>query len=206
MTDAMEPIAVEEAPAPVAQVPPTPVPIMDGEAPLSNAQPVWQFVLLYICVPLYDIIWFYRNWHLLKRERRLHVVPLIRALLSAFFSVPFMRNAFTLATERGYETNESPFQLAMLYSAIVITCIAINIFRLIIHDRTLIHTLIMITISTAKCLFLIPTVKALNHYWQYEQPGYRPRSQLSPGAIVGIIVGVFWWYDILASTIRYSTP
>jgi len=192
-----EPVASPAPPVPSVLPPPPPqqpLVIPGQRLPYSNAQPVWQFVLLNVCTfTLYHIIWFYRNWHLLKAQRGLRVTPLVRAIFAPLFAWGFFRALRHLVGPRYYWPFGfiGPEILATIYFSLVI----INyLFDFIdretgyMGDMTALSWVIFV-VGFSMMLPLIPAVRALNVYWANKQPGQPMRNSLSAGAIVIVIIG-----------------
>ena len=174
--------------------PPPPPPHLQGlpvpatQQPYSNAQPVWQFILLNLCTfTLYEIVWFYRNWHVLKAQRDLRVTPLVRAIFAPLFSWRFFAELEGLAG-RGYIWPLPPSTLATCYFLLTLTGRLLE--RLDnTSDEVTGLTLLAVVIGLSTTFTLLPAVRALNEFWASEQPGQPLRTSLSGGAIAVIIIG-----------------
>lgn len=186
-------LPVMPPPPPVPSVippPPPPQQLTDPTQtlPYSNAQPVWQFILLNLCTfTLYHIVWFYRNWHLLKRERGLRVTPLARTIFAPLFAWSFFSEVQQLAGSR-YAWRISPSTLATLYFILLLFARILDRLGSWSPEMTTIPKLWLMA-TLCSFLPLIPAVCALNAFWAEEQPGQPIRHSLSPGAIGVVIIG-----------------
>lgn len=164
----------------------------------SNVHPVWQFVLLSVLTfGGYFIVWFYRNWSLLRERRGLHITPAARAFFSPFFGVAFYKELAGLVGHTGYAFKTPPESLGSFY----ICCMVISriIDRITQRQSNLALEVVSIVIFLGAVASLTPAVKALNAFWRHEQPGYPERRRLSGGAwLVAILGGLLWVSFIFA--------
>jgi len=172
--------------------------------PYSNAQPVWQFILLNLCtLTLYQFVWFFRNWYLLKIELGLHINPLGRTIFAPLFSWSFFSNVKRLAgADYAWPLGiAGPPFFAMLYTILVVFGYTIDRVNRDSNDIAALTFLSMI-LSFSTILPLVPAVQALNTYWEKEQPGRPMRRSLSAGAIVTVVIGAMVLLVMLSELIR----
>lgn len=187
---------VSSPPLPESNTLPPPPPqqqlIIPGQRlPYSNAQPVWQFVLLNICTfCLYQLAWFYFNWHLLKTQRRLKVTPIARSIFAPLFIWSFLLELQQLV-KSSYTWPLDEFGPLVLATCYFLQILLARILQFVDNEMEGISalTLIMLLVSYSTILPLIPAVRAVNVFWANKQPGQPMRNSLSAGAIVTVVIG-----------------
>jgi len=176
-------------------LPPPPPPqqlIIPGQRlPYSNAQPVWQFILLNLCtLTLYQLVWIFRNWYLLKTKGLMRGNPVAYTIFIPLLSWNFFEGVKKLAGS--YYTwplgVAGPPVFATIYFLLIVFG---RVFDRLDRTNDEISGLayLAMLISFSAILPLIPAVHALNAYWANEQPDRPIRNSLSAGAIVTVIIG-----------------
>ena len=60
--------------------------ISEETKPLFFQVSVGKFILMSICtIGIYEVYWFYKNWHTIREKRGNNISPLVRALFSPFW-------------------------------------------------------------------------------------------------------------------------
>ena len=140
----------------------------------SKIVPIWKFIFLsVITAGIYESYWFYKTWEFLREKDKLDISPFWRAVFSPIFAVSNAEHVLKLANRENYPEKYSP------------TIIGISFFILNALWR-LPDPYWLISYFTF--LPMIPIVKAMNFYWQKENP-YSPLKNFSWWQIILIIFG-----------------
>lgn len=208
MTEERTESAAPEAAAPpesVAQtiptrIPPTPIPVLGEPREFSSAQPVWQFVLLSVCsFGLYHLVWFYRNWHLLKAHRHLRVTPLLRTIFAPIFVFSFYRSLFEITRPERDRSLGTVYAAGYFFTNLLSYVLGQLTGRHSLESILSLLTILILVLCIVNALCLVPAVRALNSFWEQQQPGLPMRRRLSGGAWVVIILGGLFWLLVLSS-------
>ena len=143
-------------------------------------QPVWAFCLLsFFSFGLYPLYWFYKNWRFFKELYGYDIYPVWRAIFSVLFAHALLGRINDLAVEKGHPgTNSDAYATGYVIMAIIQR----------ILDRTLPVPWVLFAVLLPPFLFLIPSVRQLNHLYEQAYPNaYRP--VFSPGEFVLLAVG-----------------
>ncbi len=148
----------------------------------SNAQPVWQFILLSaLTFGVYLIIWFNRNWRQLKAHKNLNIRPGLRTvglfvpILNLVLIYKLLRSIRDFSKEIGLEKLFSPGWI--IFWLIVFSAVGYSA---------------PVPYKFLNYLVLIPlgmVQRDFNSYWKNEQSGLPIRKKLSGGQIVILIIG-----------------
>jgi len=154
----------------------------------SEVQPVWQYVLLQFCtIGIYDLVWFYRTWSLLKERHRLHVSPGARAIFREFFGIHLCREIYKLCADAGQKPNWSPVAVGSIF---IVSDIIGNLCGRQESPLAFLAGLVFFTISVS---VRVQVVQSLNQFWLQEQPDLPVRTRLSGRAWVVVIFGSLFW-------------
>lgn len=166
--------------------------------PESGHQPVWQFLLLSICsFGIYEVVWFYRNWCVLRDHRNLNITALARAIFSPFFLISFHREVGALAVSAGGKIRHSPVLLGIAYWMAMFASRSMD--RIAVQVESAVGvTLLANAFFVVGLLTLVPAVQNLNTYWRHAVPDHEERRGLSPGAWAVTILGSLWWLVVIA--------
>lgn len=159
--------------------------------PYSNAQPVWQFILLNLCtLTFYQLVWFLRNWYLLKTKGLMRGNPVAYTIFVPLLSWNFFEGVKNLAGSNytwplGFA---GPPVFATIYFLLIVFG---RVFDRLdkTNDEVSGLTYLAMLIGFSAILPLIPAVQGLNAYWANEQPDRPIRNSLSAGAIITVIIG-----------------
>lgn len=147
----------------------------------SRVLPVWKFVLLsVITFGIYELIWFYRYWKLLKEEKSLKISPFWRTLFAPFFAGSITGHLKEFLAEKGV----SKEILAPCDS----TLIGITYFVILILYK-LPDPYWLISLFTFAPM--LPLVKATNAYWQKEEQNLASKK-FTWWQMILIILGIIW--------------
>jgi len=142
----------------------------------SRIIPIWKFILLsVITFGIYEVIWFYRNWKLLKNETGLKITPLLRALFAPIFAGSLAWYLEKYLKEKDILCKFSPTFIGIYYFIIVILWKLPDPYSLL---------------SLFTFMPLLPLVNSLNKYWQKEEQNLAPKK-FTWWQIILIILGVF---------------
>lgn len=60
--------------------------ISERTEPIFFQVSVGRFIIMCICtIGIYEVYWFYKNWHFIRESRQNNISPIVRALLSPFW-------------------------------------------------------------------------------------------------------------------------
>lgn len=142
---------------------------------LSRIIPVWKFILLsVITFGIYELVWSYMNWRLLKDEKKLDISPFWRS-----FFAPLFTGSLAKQIKKYLEGKNSPCD----YSP---TFIGISYFILSISWK-LSDPYWLIAFFTF--LPVLPLVKSMNTYWQKEEQNL-PFAKFTWWQIILVILGI----------------
>lgn len=154
----------------------------------SEVQPVWQYALLEFCTfGLYDWIWYYCTWRLLKERHRLQITPAARAIFRDLFAIHLCREVFKLSADAGYKPSWRPVSLG--WSCIILDGLAGG-FN---NQKISVLVLVGVVFFVGSIWIRFPLVRALNDFWRQEQPQLPERTRLSGRAWVVVIFGSLFW-------------
>jgi hypothetical protein len=151
----------------------------------SNVQPIWRFCFLYIVTfGVYAIAWHHKQWKLIKDRGNLRIPPgaWVRGILFGLFMYILCRRISALAEDRGYKERFSAFSLtAFLWFSNFLGRLPspfwfLTFFSVIPH---------------------IPVLKAVNYYWEQEQPGLPIRKNFTGREFVWLGFGGVLWVLVL---------
>ena len=150
-----------------------------GDGQFSNIMPVWKFCTLYLFTGgLYQIPWAHKQWKMFKERETLNISAWFRAWFFAFYVYSLAHKSFAIAEEQGYRNKPSAFQVTFFYWIfIVLTRLPDPLWL----------------ISTFSFIPLLTILKAMNYYWEQQQPDLPIRESFTGREIVWIIVGVILW-------------
>jgi len=152
----------------------------------SNVIPKWKFIfLIIITFGFYEIIWFYRTWKFFKEKDKLNISPFWRAIFSIFFIYSLFKRILALAKKEGYKKTYSAGNLTV-------------VFILIAFSGYLTEPLHLI--SYLSFLPLIPSLLAMNFYWNKKNPKL-PAKTFYLWQIILIII----WIGLIGLGIFVST-
>jgi hypothetical protein len=145
----------------------------------SNVMPVWKFCfLMIITLGLYLWPWCHKQWKFLKDRENLNINPWVRALFFAFTMHSLAKKVFVLAERQGYREKPSAFQVTLIYWICIVLFQLPGIFKLV----GLFYVVPLLTI-----------LKAVNYYWEQEQPNLPIRESFTGGEVAWIVFGAIYW-------------
>ena len=141
----------------------------------SKIIPIWKFILLsVITFGIYELIWFYRNWKFLKEKNKMNISPFLRAVFAPLFAASIAKHILELLKEKNYQPQYSSTTIGISYFVISALWRLPDPYWLI---------------SFFTFLPMIPIVKAMNIYWQKENPDL-PLKNFLWWQIILVIFGV----------------
>ena len=158
----------------------------------SRVLPIWKFILLsLITTGIYEFIWFYRHWKLLKEEKGLDIYPFWRV-----FFAPLLAGSITKYLKNFLaEKNVSKELLTSCNPKLIgITYFILSILWRLPDPYWLISFFTFIP--------MLPLIKATNAYWEKEDK-HLPSKKFTWWQIVLISIGIFW---LIISTIGTFMP
>lgn len=145
----------------------------------SNVMPVWKFCFLYIITyGLYQIPWGHKQWKFLKQKDNLNIKPWLRALFFPLTMYGLAKKIFVLAEKQGYKENPSAFQITSIYS-----------FFWVLYFLPAPLWLI----ALFACVPLLTILKAVNYYWEQQQPNLPVRESFTGREVTWIVFGTILW-------------
>lgn len=163
-----------------------------GSQRFSNAQPVWQFVLLaLITFGIYEIYWFYRNWKHLKFHNNLDISPgwrtvgLFVPILNIVLIYKQFKNIRDFTKEAGCDIHLSPGWITVSY-------IALGLLANLPDPFWLLGFLGVVPLAVVQGV--------LNSYWEKEQSQLVVRKGLSGGQVALLVFGAIFWIIVLIGT------
>lgn len=141
----------------------------------SNVMPVWKFCFLcIITLNMYQLPWGHKQWKFLKDRENLNINPWLRGYFLPFTMYHLAKKVFVLAEREGYRKKPSAFQVTLIYW--VIFCLAP-----------------ILRIGLFSFIPLLTILKAVNYYWEQEQPNLPVRDSFTGREVIWIIFGIFIW-------------
>ncbi|MBW4627987.1 MAG: hypothetical protein KME49_21365 [Brasilonema octagenarum HA4186-MV1] len=150
--------------------------INNGE--LSNIMPLWKFCTLYIfTLGIYQLPWAHKQWKFLKERNNPKISAWFRSWFLPFYLYSLSQKLFALAEEQGYREKPSPFRVTFFYW----------IFYVLDFHNSLQLVWLLSFIP------LLTVLKAVNYYWQQQQPNIRVNESFTGREIVWMVFGVILW-------------
>jgi hypothetical protein len=147
----------------------------------SDAQPVWQLVLLSVLtMSIYNLRWFYRTWKQLKQDRDLdmspglHTLGLFVPILNIVLVLNLLREIKEYNEEAGIDARYAP-------GAVLAGFIAANLLIWLPAPWWTLSLLSVIPLAFAQ--------RALNGYWRARQPALSVRRALTGGQVATVVAG-----------------
>lgn len=150
----------------------------------SNIQPVWKFIFLYIITyGVYQIPWGHKHWKFIKEREGLKINAWLRSWFLPFTLFWLAKRIFALAEEQGYRKKPSPAAITSLFwFFVVLEALPGDFISLI---------------SLLSFLPLLTLLKAVNFYWEKEQPNLPIRKFWTSGEIAWTVFGGIFWVFVL---------
>ncbi|WP_088242382.1 hypothetical protein [Calothrix rhizosoleniae] len=156
----------------------------------SNVMPVWKFCTLYLFTGgLYQLPWAHKQWKMFKERETLNLSAWFRAWFFPFYLYSLAQKAFAIAEEQGYREKHSPFWVTLVYWIFLVLQTLPSVWGLI---------------SIFAILPLITVLKAMNYYWEQQQPDLPIQESFTGREIVWIIIGVILWLFIIIGLLTES--
>ncbi|TAG19044.1 MAG: hypothetical protein EAZ32_12710 [Cytophagia bacterium] len=165
---------------------------LDNEFIIRNGKvykPEVFFALCFLTFGLYAIWWNYRVWRFFKEKEDLNILPAARALFSLFFIYSLLSKINAEAVKKGGQKVSYGLYAAFF----IITSLFAYLVGRVFPDS-------MVIFFFPYYIFLIPSVKQLNFYWESEASEIVPRV-MSTGAKIALIIGSIFWLLFLAAFI-----
>ncbi|MCF6276691.1 MAG: DUF4234 domain-containing protein [Candidatus Magasanikbacteria bacterium] len=125
--------------------------------------PINNFILLsLITFGIYELVWFYRGWKLLKNKKKMNINPFWRAFFSPFYAGDFAKNFQEFLKDKDLKIEKSDSKnIGMIYFILSILYILPNPFWMI---------------SFFTFIPLLPLVKNMNRFYKVENPKLKPKK------------------------------
>ena len=142
----------------------------------SPEVPVGRFILLsLITFGIYELVWFYRNWKLLQKRRKLENFSVLACIFCFSFFAGSIAGTFTkFLNKKHIETDYSATGIGIFYFILAILWRFPDPYSLI---------------SSFTFIPMLPLVKAMNRYWQKELQNAQPKK-FTWWQIILIILGI----------------
>ncbi len=146
----------------------------------SNVMPVWKFCLLYIItLGLYQLPWCHKQWKFLKDRENLNINPWVRAIFFQFTMYSLAKKVFVLAERQGYREKPSAFQVTLIYWICIVLAQLVFVLGLF------------------SVVPLLTILKAVNYYWEQEQPNLPVRDSFTGREVAWIVFGAIFWFLVI---------
>ncbi|MDQ2099287.1 MAG: hypothetical protein QQW96_16785 [Tychonema bourrellyi B0820] len=153
----------------------------------SNVMPVWKFCfLMIITFGLYELPWCHKQWKFLKDRENLNINPWVRAVFFLFTMHNLAKKVFVLAEKQGYRERPSAFQVTLIYWIFFILSFLPDPFWLI---------------SFFGVVPLLTILKAVNYYWEQEQPNLPVRKSFTGREVAWIVFGAILWLLVIIGSL-----
>ncbi|MGH9369851.1 MAG: trypsin-like peptidase domain-containing protein, partial [Thermoanaerobaculia bacterium] len=165
-------------------VPPPPGrgPSVEGRR-YSDAQPIWQLVLLWVSTfGFYGIRWFYRTWKQLKRDRDLDMSPGLHTL-GLFVPILNLVLVFNLFKEIKEYAEDARIIVRWAPGPLVAAFVGLNLLWKLPPPWWAFSLLSVCLLAAAQA--------TLNRYWSVRQAGVPVRRRMSGGQFAAVVVGGF---------------
>lgn len=149
----------------------------------SDAQPLWQLVLLSIATfSFYNIRWFYRTWKQLKRNHDLDMSPGLHTV-GLFVPILNIVLAFNLFKEIKEYAEDAGKTVRWAAGPLVAVFVGMNLLWRLPPPWWAFALL---------SVFVLAAVQStLNGYWAVRQPGLQPRRGMTGGQVAAVVLGGF---------------
>ncbi len=145
------------------------------KAKFSQVLPIWKFILLtFATLWIYEMVWFYRNWKLLKEEQGLKISPFWRAVFAPLFAESIAYHLRKYLKEKDSPCDFSPTIIGVSYFVIAILTTLPNPYWLI---------------AFFSFVPMLPLVNSMNTYWQKEEQGL-PVRKFTWWQIILVAIGI----------------
>jgi hypothetical protein len=149
----------------------------------SNVMPVWKFCFLYIItLGLYQLPWCHKQWKFLKEKDNVNINPWLRAWFLPFTMYGLAKKIFVIAEKQGYRENPSAFQITLIYWFF-------NVLSNLPAPLSL--------IALFSCVPLLTILKAVNYYWEQQQPHLPVRESFTGREVTWIVFGAIFWLLVI---------
>lgn len=143
----------------------------------SKVVPTGKFILLsVITFGIYELVWFYRNWNLLKEDKGLKISPFWRAFFAPFFAGSIAGHLQKYLKEKDSPCDYSPGMIGLSYFIIFILWRLPDPYWLI---------------SFFTFIPMLPLVNAMNSYWQKEEKNLALKN-FNWWQIILIVLAIIW--------------
>lgn len=163
-----------------------------------------KFSLLFLStLGIYELYWQYRNWHGLKQNRGLNVIPALRALFSLFFFGSLLKHANNELGEEHASRHLSVVPLTTLY--VITTLVSHGADRIAAKMETYSALdFISLALFPVIWLILLSTQKAIN--LSQNDPDGETNSSITWANGIWMFLGTLLWLAILAGISSYVAP
>jgi hypothetical protein len=141
-------------------------------------------VMLFVTFTLYELVWFYKNWALV-RERGEPVMPLMRAIFAVFFCY----DLFSRVRSHGHPA-AAHLPAGLLATGWIVFTVAGNLLDRLISPETFpaVYAATLVVLF-ASVFFLVPVQNAVNAINRAEAPDHDPNERFTALNWVWIVVG-----------------
>jgi hypothetical protein len=153
---------------------------------ISRVIPTWKFILLsVITFGIYELVWFYRNWKLLKQEKDLKISPFWRAWFAPFWAGSIAGHLQKYLKEKNIPCDYSSTLIGISYFIIFILWRLPDPYWLV---------------SFFTFIPMLPLVNSMNEYWQKEEQNLPPKK-FTWWQIILLILGIILLILIIIGTV-----
>jgi len=141
----------------------------------SRVMPLGKFIIMCLATfGIYELVWFYKNWTLLKEEKGLKISPFWRAVFAPIWIFVLTGKLQMYLKEKNSPSNFSPITIAVLYFVLSASWKMPNPYSVI---------------SYLSFVPVLTLVSAMNIYWQPIDQGL-PTKKLTWWQLILVIMGL----------------
>jgi hypothetical protein len=131
-------------------------------------------VMLLVTFTLYQLVWFYKNWTLV-RSRGEQVIPVLRTIFAVFFCYALFDRVRSRAAQVGIA-----LPAGLLATGWIVCTVATNVLdRVVPPERFPAVYTVTLLLLVASVLFLLPVQQAINAINRAEAPDHDPNERFT---------------------------
>lgn len=140
---------------------------------------------------LYEVFWYFNNWHAIKEHDKLNISPIGRAIFAFFFCYPLFKRIRATADSRQLRAPLPAGPLAAGWIFFTVLAGLPDPFWLV---------------SFFSVLFLLPVQKTVNEINLAMDPGHDPNRTFTGWNIAAVVVGgLLWIFALIGSFLPHYT-
>lgn len=157
----------------------------ENKQEFSKILPPWKFILLSISTfGIYELVWLYKYWKILKKAKWLNISPFWRTFFSTFFVWSFARHLQIYLREKDIPCNYSPTLIGGSYFILILLCKLPDPYWMI---------------AFLTFIPMLPLLNGINQFWKKQEQDLPPRK-FAWWQIILIIIGLLFFMLSLIGT------